>query len=179
VILRQAVQDQHRSFVTRSLRSSETSDGRAEEICRDVPEGQQRVEALVEAPSLIREIGADPTDIAASVGLELAALHDPENSIPFSTAVGPLQAAAVRTGCAHFRLLLGQRNAPSRLPNADARSVHDAASRRDHGSPRRDHGSPGRHNDSGTNRSSDDATGANHARSTIDHGVGFVHREGE
>jgi hypothetical protein len=48
-------------------------------------------------------------------GLELAALHDPENSIPFSAAVRLLQAVAVRTGCAHFGLLLGQRNAPSQV----------------------------------------------------------------
>jgi AraC-like DNA-binding protein len=110
VILRQAVQDHHRFFVTRSLRSSEASDGRAEEVSRDVPEGQQRVGALVEAPSLIRELGADPAEVAASVGLDLAELRDPENSIPFSAAVRLLQAAAVRTGCAHFGLLLGQRN---------------------------------------------------------------------
>ena len=80
-----------------------------------MPEGRRPVGALVEAPSLIRELGADPTEIAASVGLELAALHDPENSIPFSAAVRLLQAAAVRTGCAHFGLLLGQRNAPSQV----------------------------------------------------------------
>ena len=75
-----------------------------------MPEGQQRVGALVEAAPLIRELGADPAEIAASVGLDLAALRDPENSIPFSAAVRLLQAAAVRTGCAHFGLLLGQRN---------------------------------------------------------------------
>src|ERR1700688_4034942 len=51
-----------------------------------------------------------PPEIAASVGLDLAALQDPENSIPFSAAGKLLQAAAVRTGCAHFGLLLGQRN---------------------------------------------------------------------
>ena len=62
-----------------------------------------------------QELGAEPTETVASVGLELAALHDPENSIPFSAAVGLLQAAAVRTGCAHFGLLLGQRNAPSQV----------------------------------------------------------------
>ena len=79
-----------------------------------MPVGRRRVGALVEAPSLIREL-ADPTEIAASVGLELAALHDRENSIPFSAPVRLLQAAAVRTGCAHFGLLLGQRNAPSQV----------------------------------------------------------------
>ena len=79
-----------------------------------MPEGRRRVGALVEAPSLIRN-SAEPTEIAASVGLELAALHDPENSIPFSAAVRLLQAAAVRTGCAHFGLLLGQRNATSQV----------------------------------------------------------------
>jgi Arabinose-binding domain of AraC transcription regulator, N-term len=80
-----------------------------------MPEGRQRVGALVEASSLIRELDAEPTEIAASLGLELAALHDPENSIPFSAAVRLLQVAAVRTGCAHFGLLVGQRNAPSQV----------------------------------------------------------------
>ena len=77
VILRQAGQDHHRFFVTRSLRSSEASDGRARGY-REVPEGQQRVGALVDAPPLIGELGADPAEIAASVGLDLAALQNPE-----------------------------------------------------------------------------------------------------
>jgi hypothetical protein len=58
--------------VTRSLRVCATPDGRAEEVSRDVPEGEQRVGALVEAAPLIRELGADPAEVPASVGLDLA-----------------------------------------------------------------------------------------------------------
>ncbi len=37
-------------------------------------------------------------------------LRDPENTIPFTAAGMFLQASAVRTGCEHFGLLLGQRS---------------------------------------------------------------------
>lgn len=72
-------------------------------------EGQQRVGALAEVPQLLRELGADAAEVAASVGLDVRVLHDPENSIPFTAAGKLLQAGAVRTGCAHFGLLVGQR----------------------------------------------------------------------
>ncbi|MGA9867127.1 MAG: AraC family transcriptional regulator [Acetobacteraceae bacterium] len=71
--------------------------------------GQQRVGALAEVPQLLRELGADPAEVAAGVGLDVSVLHDPENSIPFTAAGRLLQAGAMRTGCAHFGLLVGQR----------------------------------------------------------------------
>jgi AraC-like DNA-binding protein len=71
--------------------------------------GQQRVGALAEIPQLLRELGADPAEVAAGAGLDLGMLHDPENSIPYTTAGKLLQTSAARTGCAHFGLLVGQR----------------------------------------------------------------------
>jgi len=76
---------------------------------QDMNEGQQRVGALAEVPQLLRELGTDPAEVAAGVGLDVSVLHDPENSIPFTTAGRLLQAGATRTGCAHFGLLVGQR----------------------------------------------------------------------
>jgi AraC-like DNA-binding protein len=74
-----------------------------------VPEGQQRVGAFAELPQLLRELGVDPGEVAAGVGLDVGALQDPENTIPFATAGKLLQASARRTECAHLGLLLGQR----------------------------------------------------------------------
>ena len=64
---------------------------------------------LAEAPRLLRELGADPAEVAASVGIDVRVLDDPENMIPFTVAARLLQEAAARTGCAHFGLLVGQR----------------------------------------------------------------------
>ncbi len=77
---------------------------------RDVSEGQQRVGAFAELPGLLREFGVDPADVMAGVGLVPGILDDPENAIPFTAAGRLLQASALRTGCEHFGLLLGQRN---------------------------------------------------------------------
>ncbi len=74
-----------------------------------MPEGEQRVGPLADAPQLLWELGVDPAAAAADVGLELGAFRDPENAIPFTAAGMFLQASAVRTGCEHFGLLLGQR----------------------------------------------------------------------
>jgi AraC-like DNA-binding protein len=73
-------------------------------------QGQQRVGALVVVPQLLCEFGVDPAELVAGVGLELDALQNPENGIPFTAATKFLQDSAVRTGCAHFGLLVGQRN---------------------------------------------------------------------
>jgi AraC-like DNA-binding protein len=75
-----------------------------------VSDGQQRVGALAGVPQLLRELGADPAEVVAGVGLDLGVLVDPENAITFTAAGKLLQASAARTGCAHFGLLLGQRN---------------------------------------------------------------------
>ena len=42
------------------------------------PEGQQRVGILAEAPKLLRKLGADPAEVAASVGVDVRALEPPD-----------------------------------------------------------------------------------------------------
>ena len=74
-----------------------------------MPEGQQRVGVLAEAPKLLRELGVDPADVAASVGIDVRVLDDPENTIPFTAAGNLLHEGAARTGCPHLGLLVGQR----------------------------------------------------------------------
>lgn len=72
-------------------------------------EGQRRVGALAEAPRLLHELGVDPAEVAAGIGLDLGVLDNPENAIPFAMAGALFQASATRSGCVHFGLLLGQR----------------------------------------------------------------------
>ena len=47
---------------------------------------------------------------AAASSTEVPRFRNPENSIPFAAAGKLLQVGAMRTGCAHFGLLLGQRS---------------------------------------------------------------------
>ena len=76
----------------------------------NVDEGERRVGALTGLPQVLREFGADPAEVIASVGLEPGVLHDSENTIPFTAAGRLFHACATRTGCAHFGLLVGQRS---------------------------------------------------------------------
>jgi AraC-like DNA-binding protein len=78
-------------------------------------EASQRVGPLAELPSLLRELGADPTEVVASAGLDLEALSVLENRIPYVAAGRLLHECVVKTGCPHFALLLGQRTRLSHL----------------------------------------------------------------
>jgi AraC-like DNA-binding protein len=72
-------------------------------------QGTLRVGTLVGIPQVLREFGADPAEIMASVGLDLTVFEYPDNTIPF-TAMGRLLGRSVAaTGCPHFGLLAGQR----------------------------------------------------------------------
>ncbi len=73
-----------------------------------MPEGQQRVGVLAEAPRLLEELGVDPAKVAASVGVDVRELDDPDNVIPFTAAGKLLQESAARTGRPHFGLLVGE-----------------------------------------------------------------------
>jgi AraC-like DNA-binding protein len=78
-------------------------------------EASQRVGLLAEIPGLLRELGSDPADIAASVGLDADGLDTLENRIPFVAVGRLLHDCAVKTGCRHFALLVGQRTRLSHL----------------------------------------------------------------
>ena len=78
-------------------------------------EASHRAGALAEIPGLLRELGADPAEVAASAGLDTDALDSLENRIPFVATGRLLQVCAVKTGCPHFALLVGQRTRLSHL----------------------------------------------------------------
>jgi hypothetical protein len=78
-------------------------------------EASQRVGLLAEIPGLLRELGTDPAEVAASAGLDPDALDTVENRIPFVAMGRLLHYCAVKTGCQHFALLVGQRTRLSHL----------------------------------------------------------------
>ena len=78
-------------------------------------EASHRVGLLAEIPVLLRELGTDPAEIAASAGLDPNGLDSLENQIPFVAIGRVLRHCAVKTGCQHFALLLGQRTRLSHL----------------------------------------------------------------
>ena len=60
-------------------------------------------------PELLRELGADPAAILATVGLDAERFRDPDHLIPFVTMGRLLNVCAQQTRCLHFGLLVGQR----------------------------------------------------------------------
>ena len=73
-------------------------------------EGIVRTAALLGVPTLLRERGFDPAEVLSSVNLDPAALDHPDRTISYIDAGRVLQRAAEVTRCAHFGLLVGQRN---------------------------------------------------------------------
>jgi AraC-like DNA-binding protein len=78
-------------------------------------EASQRVGPLGEIPGLLRELGADPTEVLACAGLDRDALDTLENRIPYVATGRLLHECVEKTGCQHFALLLGQRARLSHL----------------------------------------------------------------
>lgn len=76
-----------------------------------------RVSILTELPPLLREMGHDPELLLAELGLDPMLLADPENVLPFRVVGNVLNRCVMRTGCAHFGLLLGQRGGTVTLGN--------------------------------------------------------------
>lgn len=68
----------------------------------------QRIGAFARLPALIRQLGADPDAILASLGLAGDALDGPERRIPYALLGPLLRTSAERTACAHFGLLAGR-----------------------------------------------------------------------
>ena len=69
----------------------------------------QRVGQLVEVPTLLRELGAEPTAVLGRVGFSAADLSDPERRLPYASIAALLGESARASGCSHFGLLLGSR----------------------------------------------------------------------
>lgn len=81
----------------------------------NVPNGTVRAGATAGIPHLLRELGADPNEVLARVGLDLSVFDDPESPIPFPVLGRLLGACVAPTGCHHFGLLVGQYGGPTSL----------------------------------------------------------------
>ena len=74
-----------------------------------------RVGGAIAIPEVLRDLGADAPSVFRAAGLSLKVFDDPENTIPVQM-LGHLVAKCVgATGCEHFGLLVGQREAASSL----------------------------------------------------------------
>ena len=94
-----------------------TKDGSADSSPQKHPvsEGWLRVGPLVGVPQVLRELGVDPVEIVASLGLDPDLFDDPENTISFAAMGRLLKQCAARTQHPHFGLLIGQRMGPASL----------------------------------------------------------------
>jgi len=63
----------------------------------------------------VRDFDVDPAPILAEAGLSAALLRDPDNVMPFAALGRLLAAAAAKTKCNHFGLLVGQKAGPSTI----------------------------------------------------------------
>ncbi len=60
-------------------------------------------------PDVLRSLGADPAEVLAKAGLDLALFNDPDNLISFAARGRLIRHCVNETGCPHFGLLVGQR----------------------------------------------------------------------
>ncbi|UPY38447.1 AraC family transcriptional regulator [Sediminicoccus sp. KRV36] len=74
-----------------------------------MPEGLQRVGVLCSGPDILAEHGVDADALARELGLDPAALRNPDAFIPYTAMGRYVEACARRTGLAHFGLLVGLR----------------------------------------------------------------------
>jgi AraC-like DNA-binding protein len=78
-------------------------------------EASQRASLLGELRGLLRDLGFKPGEVIAGLDVEIDSLHPLEYRIPFAAIGHRLKECAVKTGCPHFGLLLGQRARLSHL----------------------------------------------------------------
>jgi AraC-like DNA-binding protein len=71
-------------------------------------EGTVRIGGLSSVPAVLRNLGADPAEVLAEVGLDLRLFDDPDNVISFAARGRLFKHCVARTGCQHFGLLAGQ-----------------------------------------------------------------------
>jgi AraC-like DNA-binding protein len=76
--------------------------------------GSARAAVFMQVPAVLRELGLDPQDVLAEVGVGADLFNDPDNLIPYPVLGRLLSVCALQTNCDHIGLLVGQR---SRLAN--------------------------------------------------------------
>jgi AraC-like DNA-binding protein len=73
-------------------------------------ESTVRVGGILEIPTVLRGLGADPVKVFADARVDLALFDDPDNLVSFAARGRLMRQCVTATGCAHFGLLVGQRN---------------------------------------------------------------------
>jgi AraC-like DNA-binding protein len=72
-------------------------------------EATVRIGTAFAIPDVLKSLGADPAEVVARAGLDLALFSDPDNLISFAARGRLLSHCVDATGCPHFGLLVGQR----------------------------------------------------------------------
>ncbi len=67
-----------------------------------------RIGGSLAIPAVLTSLGADPAEVLAEVGIDLALFDDPDNRISYAARGRLLSHCVARTGCRHFGLLVGQ-----------------------------------------------------------------------
>jgi AraC-like DNA-binding protein len=70
--------------------------------------GIVRAGTVLAAPAVLRSLGANPADVLAGAGVDLALFDDPDNPMPFAVRSRLIRHCVEQTGCRHFGLLVGQ-----------------------------------------------------------------------
>jgi AraC-like DNA-binding protein len=61
-------------------------------------------------PEILQSLGANPAEVLAEIGYDLTLFDDPERRISLAAHNHIVSHCAIRTGCEHFGLLVGQRD---------------------------------------------------------------------
>ena len=78
-------------------------------------EGTVRIGTVATIPAVLRDLGADPTEVVTEAGFDLKLFDDPDNVISYATRAHLLNVCVAKTGCRHFGLLVGQQGGLSSL----------------------------------------------------------------
>lgn len=68
-----------------------------------------RIGATIGVPEVLENLGADPSEVLAEVGIDLSLFDNPNNQITYLARGRMMAHCAARTSCPHFGLLVGQR----------------------------------------------------------------------
>jgi len=71
-------------------------------------EATVRIGGSAAIPAVLESLGADPAEVLADAGFDLALFDDPDNLISFAARSRLVSRCVARTGCRHFGLLVGQ-----------------------------------------------------------------------
>jgi len=75
-----------------------------------VGDAMLRIGATMGLPAVLRDLGAEPAQLLAEVGLQLSLFDSPDNVLSFSARGRLVEHCVARTGCKHLGLLVGQRS---------------------------------------------------------------------